>query len=120
MAKKINGIMCNELGQPITMSNGYSSEDENEILDRRNPKEDENEIDQEQSFDEEIEYTDLQQDDEYEHIDGLTFKDGYLCNDQGTPINMENGYSSEDEENSINCYNAHKGHGYFNDEYERE
>lgn len=120
MAKKINGIMCNDLGQPITMNNGYSSEDENEILDRRNPKEDENEIDQEQSFDEEIEYADLQQDDEYEHIDGLTFKDGYLCNEQGTPINMENGYSSEDEENSINCYNAHKGHGYFNDEYERE
>ena len=27
MAKRINGILCNDAGQPITMNNGYSSED---------------------------------------------------------------------------------------------
>ena len=123
MAKRINGILCNDAGQPITMNNGYSSEDVEE-LEKRNyhndTTEDITDEDEEEIIDELEEQT--EEDDGYEYIDGIRFKDGFLCNDAGDPINMENGYSSEDEEYSINFYKEHKYHNYQNedDDLERE
>lgn len=123
MAKRINGILCNDAGQPITMNNGYSSEDVEE-LEKRNYHDDTTEVitdeDEEEIIDELEEQT--EEDDGYEYIDGIRFKDGFLCNDAGDPINMENGYSSEDEEYSINFYKEHKYHNYQNedDDFERE
>lgn len=123
MAKRINGILCNDAGQPITMNNGYSSEDVEE-LEKRNyhndTTEDITDEDEEEIIDELEEQT--EEDDGYEYIDGIRFKDGFLCNDAGDPINMENGYSSEDEEYSINFYKEHKYHNYQNedDDFERE
>ncbi len=123
MAKRINGILCNDAGQPITMNNGYSSEDVEE-LEKRNYHDDTTEDitdeDEEEIIDELEEQT--EEDDGYEYIDGIRFKDGFLCNDAGDPINMENGYSSEDEEYSINFYKKHKYHNYQNedDDFERE
>lgn len=123
MAKRINGILCNDAGQPITMNNGYSSEDVEELEKRNYPNdttEDITDEDEEEIIDELEEQ--IEEDDGYEYIDGIRFKDGFLCNDAGDPINMENGYSSEDEEYSINFYKKHKYHNYQNedDDFERE
>lgn len=124
MAKRINGILCNDAGQPITMNNGYSSEDVEELEKRNyhdNTTEDITDEDEDEEIIDELEEQ-TEEDDGYEYIDGIRFKDGFLCNDAGDPINMENGYSSEDEEYSINFYKEHKYHNYQNedDDFERE
>jgi len=39
-----------------------------------------------------------------EYINGVRYIDGYLCNDAGQPITMNNGYSSEEEKEASTSY----------------
>lgn len=43
-----------------------------------------------------------------EIINGVRFIDGYLCNDAGQPITMNNGYSSDEERDAARYYDTLK------------
>jgi hypothetical protein len=43
-----------------------------------------------------------------EVINGTVYINGYLCNDAGQPITMNNGYSSEEEQEARTAYQMAK------------
>lgn len=99
----INGYACDSSGRPITIKNGYSSEDEK---DARESYEDaliamekyKNQPNEKLETKIELNNHDLTAE-EIEQLKNYRKynQDGYLLNDAGEPISVENGYTDLDE-----------------------
>jgi hypothetical protein len=106
--KFINGYACDGAGRPITVNNGYSSEDERDsknayeeaILDRLLEKEQQDpKYKTKTNLNEKMTYQQLEffQDETPSKQNKRYSENGYLLNEMNQEISLENGYSDEDD-----------------------
>ena len=105
--KFVNGYACDSTGKPITVSNGYSSEDEKdaqelyEICKQRDEEKKAKQAKptqkQKKTYPEGVEF-----------IKGRKFYKGYACAPSGEAITMENGYEPEAQREAKEAYEYFK------------
>lgn len=107
--KYINGYLCDSSGRPITINNGYSSEDEQfareAYIKAREKKYNTKQPlpkavllkDEEERQNRALEEYYKNEEKGYKMVNGCRVRNGKLLNDLGQEISIENGYSSEDE-----------------------
>lgn len=111
--KYLNGYACDALGRPITIKNGYSSEDEKdakesfnealELFEKQTQKNKGSKNKVEEKFGKKIEIKEEISPELYEmymkeyHESKPKSQEGFMLNDAGEKISLENGYTDLDE-----------------------
>jgi hypothetical protein len=106
--KFVNGYACDGLGRPITVKSGYSSEDERDAKEAyeeavkmmKSPKQQtqENKYEQKKQFENTFALDITPEEYEQLFANSRKSENGYMLNEMGQEISLENGYTDEDVE----------------------
>lgn len=106
--KFVNGYACDALGRPITIKSGYSSEDERDAKEAyeeavkmmKSPKQQtqENKYEQKKQFENTFALDITPEEYEQLFANSRKSENGYMLNEMGQEISLENGYTDEDVE----------------------